>query len=143
VKLKWWFCVFWAVFKRDLCLATSFKRSRRELSIDGAEHSCILKNDQNTLYPRFSFIPKTGTVFHKMGVLLLLCIIEPTSCSRPIEHSTASLPYQTSNLVYFRLNLDICTYRAPLLCPGIWVCPFPVHAGALLPHLPVAPGDPR
>ena len=31
-------------FKVDLCSATSFKRSRRELSIDVAEHRSILEN---------------------------------------------------------------------------------------------------
>jgi len=37
-------CVFWLFFKMELCLATSFKRSRRELSIDVAVHSSFLKS---------------------------------------------------------------------------------------------------
>jgi len=53
--------VFWLFFKIDLCSAISFERSRRELSSDVAEHSFMLKNYQNTHYPRFSFVPKTGT----------------------------------------------------------------------------------
>jgi len=36
--------MFWLFFKIDLFSATSFKRSRRELSIDMAEHRSILKN---------------------------------------------------------------------------------------------------
>jgi len=61
----------WLFFKIGLCSAISFKRSRRELSIDVAEHRPMLKNYQNT--PRFSFIPKTGMAFPKTGVLFLLC----------------------------------------------------------------------
>jgi len=53
----------------------SFERFRRELSIDVAEHWSMLKNYQNTHYPRFSFIPKTSRVFPKTGVLFVLCII--------------------------------------------------------------------
>ena len=37
-------CVFSLFFKIDLCSATSFERSRRELSIDVAEHRSILEN---------------------------------------------------------------------------------------------------
>jgi len=55
--------VFWLFFKTSLRLAISFKRSRRELSIDVAEHRSLLKNYQNTHYPRFIFIPKTGIAF--------------------------------------------------------------------------------
>jgi len=36
--------VVWLFFKTDLCLATYFKRSRRELSIDVAEHRSTLKS---------------------------------------------------------------------------------------------------
>jgi len=46
-----------------VCSAIPFKRSRQELSIDVAEHKCTLKNYKNAHYPRFSFIPKTGTAF--------------------------------------------------------------------------------
>jgi len=69
-KIREW-CVF--LFSEvDLCSAISFKRSRRELSIDVAEHRVMFKNDRNALYPRFSFIPKTGTAFPKTEVLFLL-----------------------------------------------------------------------
>jgi len=61
-------CVFWSFFKIDICSATSFKRSRRELSIDMAEHRFILENNQYTHYPRFSFIPKTGVAFSNTEV---------------------------------------------------------------------------
>ena len=47
--------------------AISFKKSRRELSIDAAEHKSMLKNNQNTHLPRFNFIPKTGIAFPKRG----------------------------------------------------------------------------
>jgi len=40
--------------------AILFRRSRRELSINVAVHRSILKNNQNTNYPRFVFTPKTG-----------------------------------------------------------------------------------
>jgi len=53
-------------FQDSLYSAISFKRSWRELSIDGAEHRSTLKNDKNTHYPRFSFIP--GIAFLKTGV---------------------------------------------------------------------------
>jgi len=39
--------------------------SRRDVSNDMAEHRPILKNKQNTLYPLFSFTPKTGIVVPK------------------------------------------------------------------------------
>jgi len=45
--------VLWLFFKIGLCSVISFKRSRRELSIDKAEHSSMLKIDQNTHYPPF------------------------------------------------------------------------------------------
>jgi len=64
-KRRWYeFCLF---FKVDRCSAISFKRSRRELSIDMAEHRPMLKNYQNAYYLRFSFIPKTDMLFPKRG----------------------------------------------------------------------------
>ena len=36
--------MFWLFFKIEQCSAISFKRSRRELSIDVAEHRSILKS---------------------------------------------------------------------------------------------------
>ena len=60
--------VFWLFFKLGLCLTISFKRSRRELSIDVAEHRSTLKNFQNTYYLRFSLTPKTGIAHPKTGV---------------------------------------------------------------------------
>jgi len=44
--------LFWLFFKIGICSAISFKRSRRELSFDVAEHRSTLKNYQNTHYPR-------------------------------------------------------------------------------------------
>jgi len=58
VKLKRAYNVFSLFFNIDLCTATSFERFRRELPIDMAERRSILKNNQNTHYPRFSFTPK-------------------------------------------------------------------------------------
>jgi len=42
-----------------LCSARFFKRPRRELSIDVAEHWFISKNYQLTHHHRFGFTPKT------------------------------------------------------------------------------------
>ena len=57
------------IFQDRPCSAISFKSSRRELSIDAAEHRPTSKNNQNAHYLRFSFIPKTaGIAFHKTGV---------------------------------------------------------------------------
>jgi len=57
VKPKRGWYVFGLFFMAGLCSAISFKRSRRELSIDVAQHRSILKNYQNTHYPRIRFIP--------------------------------------------------------------------------------------
>jgi len=59
-------------FKIHLCSTTSMESSRRDLLNDVAEHMSILKNDQNTHYPRFSFTPKTGIAFPLTVVLFLL-----------------------------------------------------------------------
>jgi len=53
-----------------LSSAKSFKRSRRELSIDVTENRSTLKNYQNTLYARFSFSPKKGDNSLKQVFLL-------------------------------------------------------------------------
>jgi len=66
VKPKRGWYVYWLFFKIDLCSAISFKRSRRELSIDVAERKSMLKNNQTTHYPRFSTqvaFPRTGGLF--------------------------------------------------------------------------------
>jgi len=44
IKLKRGFYVFWLFFQIGMCSPISFKRSRRELSIDMAEYRSILKN---------------------------------------------------------------------------------------------------
>ena len=72
VKPKRGWYVFRLFFKVGLCSAISFKRSRRELSIDVAELLSMLKNFQNMHYSRFSSIPKTGKALPKMGDLFLL-----------------------------------------------------------------------
>jgi len=48
--------------------------SHRDLFDDIAEHRAIVKNVQNTYYPRFSSIPKTRIVFPEVSVSILLCI---------------------------------------------------------------------
>ena len=50
----------------------SFKRSRRELSTDGAEQRSMLKNYQNMYNSHFSFTPETGIAFPETAVLFLL-----------------------------------------------------------------------
>jgi len=67
VKLKWGWYILWLLFKLGIRSAISFKRSRRELSIDLAEQIYIEKLP-NTHYPGFSFISKTGVAFPKMDV---------------------------------------------------------------------------
>jgi len=50
-----------AIFQHGgLCSATSINSSRRDLLNDMAEHMPILKNNLNTLHPRFGYTPKTG-----------------------------------------------------------------------------------
>jgi len=82
----------------DQCSATSLKRSRRELSIDVAELRSILKNDQDTYYPRFSFTPKTGIELPETGVLFLLCTGGVKKYTTLIERLcsvvTARLPFK-------------------------------------------------
>jgi len=46
------------------------KSSRRDLSNNMAEQRPILKNNENTHYPRFNFTPQTGTAFPKTDILL-------------------------------------------------------------------------
>ena len=68
MKQKRGWYAFWWFFKISLRSAISFERSRRELSIGVAEHRSTLKSYQNTHYPRFRFIPKTGIAFPYTGV---------------------------------------------------------------------------
>jgi len=76
VKPKRWWYVFWLFFKLDLCSATSFERSRQELSMDVAEHESIFKNNLKTYYPRFSVTPKTGIAFRfYWGILRIVRIL--------------------------------------------------------------------
>jgi len=72
MKLKQGQYVFWSFFKIDLCSATSMESSRQDLLNDMAEQRSILKTNQNTYYPRFSFTPKTCVSFPKTGVSFLL-----------------------------------------------------------------------
>ena len=45
------------------------QRSRRKLSINVVVHMFILKNNQITSFPCFTFIPKTGTGLTKTGII--------------------------------------------------------------------------
>jgi len=58
MKPKWGWYELRLFFKIGLRSAISFKRSRRELSIDVAEHQSPLKNYQNTHYPVLVPYPK-------------------------------------------------------------------------------------
>jgi len=62
VKPKRRHFVFRLFFNVDLCSATSMENSRRDLLNDVAEHRPILKNNQTTYEPRFSFTPKTDSI---------------------------------------------------------------------------------
>ena len=57
-------------FNPDVCSATSMESSRQDLLNDMAKHRAILKNNQNTYYPRLSFTTKTGIELAKTDVLL-------------------------------------------------------------------------
>jgi len=59
----------------DLCSATSMESSRRDLLNDLAEHRPIMKINQNTYHPRFSFTPKTDKAFPKMGVFYFIFLV--------------------------------------------------------------------
>jgi len=72
-KRVWY--VFWLFFRIGLCSAISFIRSRRELSIDVAEHRSTLKIYQNTHYPRFSFIPKSDIPIPNGGFVFTVLFI--------------------------------------------------------------------
>jgi len=72
MKLKRGKYVFWWFFKIDLCSATAMESSRRDLFNNVAEHRSMLKTDQSTCYPRFSFTPKTRIELPKTGVSFLL-----------------------------------------------------------------------
>ena len=50
--------------------------SRQDLFNDMAEHSPILKNNQNTCQPRFGFIPKTGIAFPETGFCFYCVLME-------------------------------------------------------------------
>jgi len=52
---------------RPMFSHTSKESSRRDLLNDMAEHWDILKNNQNTYYPRFGFTSETGTAIPKTG----------------------------------------------------------------------------
>ena len=66
VKLKREQYVFWSFFKIDPCSVTSFKRSRRELSIDVAGHRSILENKRVVLIWLFFKIgPCSATSFKR------------------------------------------------------------------------------
>ena len=51
--------------------ATSFERSRREPPINMAEHRYILKNNQNTYYPRLSFTAHRHVFWGQENVFLI------------------------------------------------------------------------
>jgi len=59
------------IFEDRPMLATSIETSHRDLFNGMAEPWATLKNDRNTYYLHFSFIPKTGVELPKTGVSLL------------------------------------------------------------------------
>ena len=72
MKLKQRQGVFQQFFDVDLYSAKSMESSRRDLLNDMAEHTPILKNNQNTHHPRLGFTLKTGIAFPKTGFFFLL-----------------------------------------------------------------------
>ena len=57
------------------------KSSRRDRLSDKAAHRCILKNNQNTLDPRFSFTHGTGIASPETVVLFFLGYHFPRFCA--------------------------------------------------------------
>jgi len=60
--------------------------SRRDLFNDMADHSPILKNNQNTYHRRLGFTPKTDTAFPKRGFVFT---VSNVICARPLFGDTA------------------------------------------------------
>jgi len=52
----------------DKTMNSHIKRSRRELSIDMVIHIDIFQNNQFTIFPSFTFIPKTSFFFFPAAV---------------------------------------------------------------------------
>jgi len=86
----------------------SFKRSRRERSIDVAERRSILKNYQDTYYPRFSFTPKTGIAspkrvfrFYRVNAIPDLGVKRKwgSTCNGNFSRQTGVQPHQLKVLV--------------------------------------------
>ena len=89
VKSKRGWYVFWWMFKIGLCSAISIKRSRRELSIDVAEHRSTLKITKIRTNPFLVSYPKHG--IPKIGVCFYWVRIEGLNFSENIRISTSSL----------------------------------------------------
>jgi len=81
------------------------KSSRRDLSNDMAEHRPILKNNQNTYYPRFSFTPKTGIAFPKKGVSFLLWWYSSYTTVSLKKNSTLTLLTELPNTIQMSVAL--------------------------------------
>jgi len=54
----------WLFLRENVPVTISMKRSRRELSIDIVTYRDIIRNDEITLIPSFTFIPKTEVRFY-------------------------------------------------------------------------------
>ena len=78
VKLKGGCDVFSSFFCIDVCSGIPMESFRRDLLNDMAEHRPILKNNQNTYYPRFSFTPKNREL-PETGASFLRCHLEKKS----------------------------------------------------------------
>ena len=96
-------------FKIGLCSAISFKRSQRELFIDGAERRCTLNNYHYTPYHRFSFMPKAGIAFPKQGfcffcALILIVVQDRLTVSQMIHGKNGfvtATKLGTANIIFF------------------------------------------
>jgi len=62
--------VIWLFLKINLSTTIAMNGSRRELSIDIIIHWGIFKNNPISLFPCFTFIPKTGVSFYCVYVVV-------------------------------------------------------------------------
>ena len=86
--------------------------SRRDLSNDMAEHRPILKYNQNTYYPRFSFTLKTCIAFPKTSFLFLLWyVIVLTAALRCSAFIHLFLKYQQLSFKVHENNIQAKNIR--------------------------------
>ena len=95
----------------------SFKRSRRELSIDVAEHRSVLKNNQLRTTPVPVSYPITGTVQHSLKRGFLLRVVQDSFgslCCNPLFFLTTKA--KKRSMRYSRVSVIRLSVVSPLVC---------------------------